>query len=238
MDEPCQFLEWDSHFFGVPTARVIGDTLTPERARQIDEWCASRGVRWLYLLARADDDQTVSAAERTGFHLTDVRVTLERPTEAAGPVPDAPGVRPFRAEDLEAVRRIARGAYADSRFYYDPRVPREKCDELFVLWTVQSCAGASTAVWVAEEAGDVAGYVACDVKGSWGSIGLIGVSSSARGKGVGTALVEAAIAWAARAGLAGLTVVTQARNVPAQRLYQRRGFVTRSVGLYYHKWYD
>jgi hypothetical protein len=31
-------------------------------------------------------------------------------------------------------------------------------------------------------------------------------------------------------------VVTQARNVPAQRLYQKCGFITRSVELWFHRW--
>jgi hypothetical protein len=30
--------------------------------------------------------------------------------------------------------------------------------------------------------------------------------------------------------------VTQARNVPAQRLYQQLGFFTKTMSLYYHKW--
>ena len=34
-----------------------------------------------------------------------------------------------------------------------------------------------------------------------------------------------------------MKVVTQGRNIAGQRLYQRCGFLTRSVELWYHKWY-
>jgi hypothetical protein len=31
--------------------------------------------------------------------------------------------------------------------------------------------------------------------------------------------------------------VTQGRNLAAQRLYQRTGFLIRDLQLWYHKWY-
>jgi hypothetical protein len=31
-------------------------------------------------------------------------------------------------------------------------------------------------------------------------------------------------------------VVTQGRNVRAQRLYQAHGLLTRSIGLWFHRW--
>jgi ribosomal protein S18 acetylase RimI-like enzyme len=95
-------------------------------------------------------------------------------------------------------------------------------------------------VLVARDEGRAVGFVTCDVDAAtnWGSIGLLGVDESARGRGVGRALTQGALAWFAQRALPGVTVITQGRNVVAQRLYQRCGFVTRSVRLYYHKWYD
>ena len=67
---------------------------------------------------------------------------------------------------------------------------------------------------------------------------LIAVDQAHRGGGVGRALVDSALAWAAARGLARIELVTHGRNVAAQRLYQRCGFVTRRVQLQYHKSYD
>ena len=33
-----------------------------------------------------------------------------------------------------------------------------------------------------------------------------------------------------------LYVVTQGRNIRAQRLYQKNGFIIKSSGIWYHKW--
>jgi hypothetical protein len=39
-------------------------------------------------------------------------------------------------------------------------------------------------------------------------------------------------------GAQDVAVVTQGRNGAAQRLYQRCGFVTHALDLWYHKWYS
>jgi GNAT superfamily N-acetyltransferase len=55
---------------------------------------------------------------------------------------------------------------------------------------------------------------------------------------VGTALVQGALDWFRAQGVQRAEVTTQARNVPAQRLYQQMGFFTRRMTLYYHKWME
>ena len=57
-----------------------------------------------------------------------------------------------------------------------------------------------------------------------------------RGVGCGRALIASALEWSERHGLRPATVVTQARNVHGLRLYERCGFVTTSVQLWYHWW--
>ena len=84
------------------------------------------------------------------------------------------------------------------------------------------------------------GYVSCHLDGEDGAgrIGLVAVSSHARGDGLGRTLVLAALRWFEEQGVGTVRVVSQARNCEAQRLYQRCGFVTDSVHLWYHKWYE
>lgn len=235
--EPCERLEWDSEFFGVETARVRGDKLTAARVKEIDAWCGARKIAWLYFLGRADDAETARCAERGGFGLVDVRVTYER--MISGDFEGAAGVEAFTDADLPELLTIAQSGYVDSRFYYDGRIPRETCGAFFENWTLQSCVGGADRVLVVRE-GKAVGYVTChvDAKTGWGRIGLIAVAPSARGKGVGARLVNGALAWATEEKLAGMTVVTQGRNLAAQRLYQRSGFIMQSLQLYYHKWYD
>jgi len=238
-DAPCEPLAWDTQFFGLNIARVRGDTLTTERADAIDRWCRANGTRLLYFLARSDDPTTAAIAEQAGYREVDRRVTLRRPLVDFHPATDST-ITPFVNSDLDPLRQIARASYHDSRFYHDGRLPRAKCDELFDLWTSQACQRHPDHVLVAREDGTPVGYVTCksDPTSHEAMIDLIGVAESARGRGVGTRLVDAALAWAALRGATTISVVTQARNTAAIRLYERRGFVTSLVQRYYHKWYD
>lgn len=247
LSAPCELLDWDTDFWDFPIARAREYWLTPERAAVTDEWCLQRGVRCLYFLARADDGATTRAAEDHHFRLVDVRLTfacvpgraLER---AEFPRRSNLLVREHRASDLDALARIARVSYRDTRFYADPSFPRERCDDLYETWIRRSCDGYAETVLVAECAGEPAGYVTGHLSDQGpevtGQIGLVGVSARARGQGIGLALIEAALQWFVARGAARVSTVTQGRNLVAQRLYQRSGFQTSDLQLWYHKWYS
>jgi ribosomal protein S18 acetylase RimI-like enzyme len=135
------------------------------------------------------------------------------------------------------LRAIARASHGDTRFYADERFPRERCGELYDTWIRRSCEGWADAVLVVERNDAPAGYVSVHRRDGSGSIGLIGVAEEQRGRGVGEALVRGALAWCAGEELARCTVVTQGRNVGAQRLFQRCGFRTSEVDLWFHRWF-
>lgn len=236
--EPCVKLEWDTAFFGFPVARVLTDRLDAPLVSRIDAWCSRETIRCLYFLARGDDAETVELAERNGFRLVDVRIRFERDLLDTDNATD-PSIRPAAAADHAALRRIARNAHRDARFYFDRNFSPDACDALYERWITASCEGFADAVFIAESATGPLGYVTCNARRGegLGQIGLLGVDTESRGAGVGQSLVRAALAWFAPQGLATASVVTQARNLGAQRLYHRCGFLPRQVGLYFHKWY-
>ena len=181
---PCVELPWDTQFFGRRVARVRGHTLTPARAAAVDAWSRRTGTALLYFLAAADDPATTRAAEDAGFHLVEVRMTFECEIDRA-PGPTAPPVRPYAPADLPALRRLALGSYADSRFY-QYHIPREAY-ELLDVWTQKVCRDTPAGVLVAEADGQVAGYVACDVAPADERTGRISIAvgDAFRGRGLG-----------------------------------------------------
>src|SRR5260370_23874960 len=235
---PCDYLEWDSSFFGRRIARVRQGRFSPGDIGRILEWCDDERIDCLYSLASSDDAQAVATAEKHGFHFVDIRVTLERALEPISAEPCG-NVRLVRASDLEALRQIARSSFRDSRFYYDPGFEKCRCDDLYQTWIEESCKGYADFVVVAEEGGQPAGFVTCHAgPGETGSIGLIAVDAAYQGRGLGRHLVTSALYAFRERDMRVATVVTQGRNIRSQRLYQDRGFVSRSVELWYHRWFN
>jgi len=236
----CEYLEWDSQFFRRRIARANTSCLTEKLVVEIDDWCSLQRIDCLYFLASSTDARTTRLAQDNMFRLVDVRVTLDLHMGAAcSGSPSLPRVRNAVERDIPALRILARSAHRDSRFYYDGNFPSHLCDRLYETWIERSCCGWAKNVLVAGEGGDLEGYVTCQIPNPGiGQIGLVGVGEKAHGKGIGRDLVTSAARWFAQEGIKNVSVVTQGRNVRAQRLYQRCGFVTRSVELWFHRWFS
>jgi len=239
-----RFLEWDSEFFERRIARILPSVLNPAQLADINAWCQQQAIDCVYFLADANDSAATRLVEANGFHLTDLRLTFEYRQPQTN-IPRASSasdvlIRPFQPADVEALIAITHRSYTDSRFYNDPCFPIEKADAFYKTWIRNStnASGFADEVLVAERNGLVLGYISCKRHDTLGDIGLVGVAESARGTGLGRALVDAALTWFAGHGCDRVQVVTQGRNVGAQRLYQRCGFLTSELGLWYHRWFQ
>src|SRR5574341_1134643 len=221
----CRMLEWDTTFFGFRVARVETDTLTPTRVNLIDDWCLRNQIRCLYFLSRSDDAPTTRLAEDNGYHLADIRLTLEYRLALGRPSMSEIVTRLAHPSDIPVLQTIARASYEHTRFFNDPNFPRHLCSALYEAWIAQSCSGNSDTVLLAEINGEVAGYISChyDKDAAVGKIGLMAVKTEARRQGLGQALVWRAMDWFMDKGPQVISVVTQGRNLTAQRLYQRCG---------------
>lgn len=236
--EVCQYLNWDSEFFGCRIGSVVASQLTSEKMSAVEDWANTNGIDCLYFLAQAEDQRTIRLADEHGFQLVDIRVTLENDN------PEVPGpdtcdrIRQAQPHDVPALKSLARVSHRNTRFYCDGHFPHERCDELYATWIEKSCNGFADCVLVAGTSGEPVGYLSCKLgrEGS-GEIGLTAVAADAQGKGLGGQLVSASLRWFTASGVRKIRVVTQGRNIRAQRLYQSHGFLTRKVELSYHRWY-
>ena len=247
----CRILEWDSEFFGLRIA-TLGEARPSSREMDAAiEWCRAQSVDCLYLLSDVGDSETHRVAEEHAFHLVDVRITLATSVPMAASALHrgasregalAPGIELIRTHspaDVAPLREIAAASHVDTRFFVDGRFDRAKCAEMYATWIEKSCRGWADVVFVAELDGVAVGYLSCHMKpDATGNIGLVGIAARAQGRGLGRRLVEAALEWFASRRAERATVVTQGRNVAAQRIYQACGFRTASVQLWHHRWFD
>ena len=239
----CEYLEWDSEFFGYRIARVLGSRISSRRARRIDAWCTDNQIECLYFLAVPTDIETARTATRYGFTLVDVRLTFAMNslmnTQFAA-ISDGVRIRTPREEDMPALRRIARASCTVSRFFFDDHFEGDAAERLYDTWITKSCKGFAEHVFIAELAEAPVGYITCHVDSveHKGRIGLVGVDEMTRGRSIGTSLTLAALGWFRDQRVESVEVITQGRNIQAQRLYQRCDFRTQSLELWFHKWYQ
>jgi len=235
--ELCTLLDWDTEFFGFRIGRVNVSRLTPEDVPEIIGWCRDQKIRSLYFLADCGHRETIRLAEKNGFYLVDLQVMFEHVFEKEASCGDIATCRLALPEDLPGLKAIARTAYQNTRFYYDDHFPEALCSRLYEVWIENSVAGYADAVLVMGAPGTPEGYISCHVNKAEkrGKIGLVGVSEEARGHGVGKALLLSALNWFRAQGMESVQVVTQGRNLSAQRLYQRCGFMTGGLKLWYHQ---
>jgi ribosomal protein S18 acetylase RimI-like enzyme len=237
MVAPCKILNWDTEFFGARIGQIEGDSLTDASIDSVMQWRLDHQIDCLYFLCASDDDESVRVAEQNHFHLVDVRMELSWRAQniESRSMSDT---RLYRPDDLAPLQEMAAESYSLSRFYFDRRFPKERASALYREWITKSCDGYADAVFVAASLDTIGGFITCHLDASRkGRIGLLGIAETARGTGIGHALIETAQRYFSDREMSEVFVVTQARNIAAQRLYQACGFRTQSVGLRYHRWF-
>ncbi|HRF96978.1 MAG TPA: GNAT family N-acetyltransferase [Aggregatilineales bacterium] len=237
MIAPCEFLEWDTNFFQRRIGRATVSELDNTLMQAILTWCDDNKIDCLYFLSHPEHAVTAQLLTAHQFDFVDIRMTLEK-TNIQDQKPFTPDVkiRPHQESDIPRLKQIASQSYRASRFYFDTHFPNALCDQFYEVWIEKSCSGYADMVLVCEINNQPAGFVTCSIKDGQGQIGLVGVDATTRGKGVGYQTLMASLQWFHDNNCQTIEVVTQGRNVTAQRLYQRCGFVTKSVELWYHFW--
>lgn len=226
-------LPWDSEHFGVPIGRVAGGRLTRDDVETADR----SGLRCLYLLIPADESSAIADAEDLGFRVVSLRLTMSRPVQPGDP--PAASVRPARPEDLPVLEPVAATAHSDTRFFVDPGFGRDAARHLYERWLRASVLeGFADLALVAEHEGRPVGYITGHFHSATRSvaIGLLAVGDLARGRGLGVQLVNALLRAAEARGFERVDVVTQGRNLRAQRLYARAGFHPTRREVWLHRW--
>jgi ribosomal protein S18 acetylase RimI-like enzyme len=119
-------------------------------------------------------------------------------------------IRPFRPDDEALLFGLARQTFGEREGWSDDRT-------LAVLET--------ETVYVAEVAGDVAGFVALAETGGAAVVDELLVAAPHEGEGVGRQLLEWAEGWAIARGARSLRITVEEDNVAARAFYRRSGFV-------------
>ena len=143
-----------------------------------------------------------------------------------------PQIRRIRADESVPLRALRLQAPADAPMAFGSTLAREEAftDEVWRERARYSAAGQDRVTYVAEDGdrwiGLVTGMKETSDNPRQMRFALVSmfVEPSARGRGIGTALVEAVTGWARERGAARMYLGVTVTNRPAIRLYERCGF--------------
>lgn len=235
-------LDWDTGHFGFLVGRIGSDATDADLRNALSE-AHTRGYRLVYWATSPDRAPPPRLLIEFEGCLVDRKVTFARSLSITNTSARSSGgmISPVEGHECSAeliALAIAAGAY--SRYAVDPNIPRDKFVRLYEIWIERSVRREiADAVLVARDFTSettTAGMITVKVTDGVGNIGLVAVAESHRGQGIGSQLIDAAHDWMIARQATKSTVVTQAENLPACRLYERAGYSVERVENIYHFW--
>jgi ribosomal protein S18 acetylase RimI-like enzyme len=130
-------------------------------------------------------------------------------------------IRPAGAEDLPAMIRLLHDLFSVET-EYPVDAEKQRCGLQMLLDSEQA------GIWVAERRGRIAGMVSVQLVVSTAEGGFSGlledliVSSAYRRRGLGKALLHAAVQWSREQGATRIQLLADGRNVPALIFYRKQ----------------
>jgi dTDP-4-amino-4,6-dideoxy-D-galactose acyltransferase len=229
-----ELLDWDTHFWGVKAARLHVVCATDLVAA--DLLAQEKGIQWASCQIPSNNTELLNFAIRSGHVVVDYRHALEITLDPHRH--NASWTDALRSDE-ESLATIARTAFSISRFYEDPQLPNQRCDDFYELWLRNSFNGPmADGVVVIRDANSNSGFVTIKLDAhAAATLPLVAVRQDARGKGAGGAVISSALAWANSRGCKTVSVVTQLSNLPAIRLYESMGFRSIESAVWTHRWY-
>jgi len=149
-------------------------------------------------------------------------------------------LRLYQSSDLEELKRITIEGFEGIAI--DQNVERELGIVGSHDWrwrkarhVEEDVAANSDGVFVAEEDGRVLGYISTriDPEAGKGRIPNLAVDRAARGRGIGRQLIEHALEYFRREGMAFVMIETMENNPVGQHLYPSCGFVEAGRQIHY-----
>ena len=135
----CQFLPWDSNFFGFRIGRILPQKLTAQTIGDAFNWAKAQNIDCLYFLSNTQDAKTIQLVEENNFQLHDIRVTLTHNLQTdSTPEESDLTFRLSQPADYSKLKDTAQHSYIHSRFYYDPCFTEEQCARLYARWLERS----------------------------------------------------------------------------------------------------
>ena len=221
-------LSWDSNFFGKRIGRMHWPTeeATGTLSHQFD---------LLYVITEGANDIELPNFKET---YSETYLQFTKPTQNL-PKNTHQDIALYDAgmDQVKELYALALSSGAYSRFRKDPNFDDATFQSLYRTWVDNSISKAiADGIFIAKVADTIAGFVTFKNHENVCKIGLIAVSATAQGKGLGRKLMSAVEQQAQHNRMDEVEVTTQKSNQQATRFYKSSGYELEKTYLIKHFW--
>lgn len=231
-----EHLVWDSKFFKYDVARVALNHQGLDQLESIFRQLEAKKIRLTYIYVHPKEEEIINYISKSGAILMDQKVVFEKTTEKHFLFNNE--IIEFEKTEMnEKLRELALQAGLFSRFRLDENFIHNEYERLYTEWLRKSLNKTiSFKTLVAYEENEVIGLATLGEKDLFADIGIVAVSEKFRGKEVGYDLIRTADSLAYDKGIKEIKVVTQHKNRPACKLYEKCNFKIEEITNIYHYW--
>lgn len=232
----------DKQRFGFQTvqARDLSDSELVDLAR----FCEENAVEFSIIRVNVNHLDMVQKLEDEGYRLMDTLVYYVFQFDKKSIPSDSNNhvLRSIIPQDLEAVTAIAQDSFKGyyGHYHADPRLPKDKCDAVYIDWASNSVRSREMAddVLVVVGEKDLDGFATLRMNSPQEGEGILfGVAPHAQGKGIYQSMMIGGMNWARGKGASQMVVSTQVTNVAVQKVWARLGFEMNRAYYTLHKWF-
>ncbi len=231
-------LNWDSDFFGFPTARIDGDFMKLDILEKILNQLILKNYKLVYLFIDPSNLEIIRLIQKFEGKLVDDKITFRlRLTSFRNVQYDNNIISYPVQEPNEELIELAIESGKYSRFRTDNCFSKGIYEKLYTQWITNSTLRLNAEeVFVYQTGNKIKGMITLTEKQQIGNIGLIAVAQDSQGLGIGKKLVNRTIHYFHSKGIESLDVVTQNANKDACDFYKKIGFKILNIKNVYHFW--
>ncbi|MBB45408.1 MAG: hypothetical protein CMM43_04785 [Rhodospirillaceae bacterium] len=174
-----------------------------------------------------------NAMRHTQFRKIENLIYFERSFEGKEELELPFSVRLASKYDANACSNIAQNCFTHDRYHTDQYLDNKIADQSKYTWAQNNILGRSDVNFVIELEDQIVGFISCLQERNSATIDLVGVSTEAQGKGIGTILVKAVISHYSNR-VSAIRVGTQLNNEASIRLYNSTGFKKVDEAITFH----
>lgn len=234
----CKFLEWDTDYFGVKSARVnlLGD-VEEKGQEDILSFCKNYDFVTIANFENRNENN-LWIGKNTAAFLVDVNIQFVKELHSLEKHSDDNTYVINNLLPNEEILEIAKKSFRYSRFFNDPNLTDNKSQNVYLHWTEGAFQKDSKYFVICEREDKIAGFLLFSSEESFVTVELIAVDEAYQGQGVGKALIKAMESFVLDKDINKIKVGTQMNNIPAVQFYSKMGFTYVNCGSIYHIWND